>query len=61
MIEISDQSVLYLGVGMFSIFLIATIIEFRNMSAKAEARKLKLNSGNKKKVIPIKRMKVSNY
>lgn len=61
MIELTDQSVLYLGILMYAIFMTASAIEFRKMAKKsAEKTKKKLKT-NKKKEVPIKKMKAVNY
>ncbi|MBT8194907.1 MAG: hypothetical protein HKO56_09120 [Bacteroidia bacterium] len=62
MIEITDQSVLYIGTAMYTIFMIATIIEFRNMKKRAsKAKALKKKNSEGEKVVPIRNINVANY
>ena len=61
MIEISDQAVLYFGILMFVIFLIATFIEFRNMVKHSAVELAKKRTENKKKEITIRKINVANY
>lgn len=61
MIELTDQSVLYLGILMYSIFMIATAIEFRKMIKRSSSKAVKKNKFESKKEVPIRNIKVANY
>lgn len=61
MIELTDQSVLYIGILMYAIFMTATFIEFRKMTKRAAMNAKNQLKKKHNKEVPIKRMNVANY
>lgn len=59
MIEITDQAILYIGIVMYIVFTIATVLEFKKMASQSKKKKAEKKTFNEEKQLP--QLKVVNY